>query len=257
MRKFALIAAAAVAGLASASVSRADFVYQIGTITQEPATVTSQGNVVANPLAGDDIVPLQIKFVAGVVQSNYAVAWNLNMSSTALTPQFFIRTWDAVNDTWDTGDAATAGSNADLANQGNLDSNSLVVNPRGSYLRIGGTSGFNLASSTPSENGTTFTDFQSLTGISVDEANSNQTSLGNSYPTNRSGTQVSTSFVTIGQAIVPHGQEVTFAGTVFSDLPTDTAGIPFTVSNVAVPEPASLGVIGILSAGLLARRRRV
>jgi hypothetical protein len=250
MRKFALLAAAAVAGLASASVSRADFVYQT-TVSPEPATVTSQGTPgVANPFFGDDIVLLQMKSVTGAgVQSNYALSWSISASSIASSPQFFIRTWDAALGTWDQGDAATPGTDADLANQGSADSNGATVNPRGSYIRIGGTSGFNVVPAASSDQTGTYTDLQSLPGFTMTEFSSSQ-------PAGHFGTLISsTVFQTIGEAIVPHGQEVTFSGNVISDLSTDLNGVAFSVS-ANTPEPTSFAVIGIGAAGLLARRRR-
>jgi len=250
MRKFALLAAAAVAGLASASVSRADFVYQT-TVSPEPATVTSQGTPgVANPFFGDDIVLLQMKYVSGTVQSNYALSWSISESSSASSPQFFIRTWDAALGTWDQGDNVTPGTDADLANQGSADTlGDGAVNPRGSYIRIGGITGFNVVPAGSSDQSGTFTDLQSLPGFTMTEFSSSQ-------PAGHDGTLVSTSFTTIGEAIVPHGQEVTFSGNVISDLPTDLNGVAFSVSANAVPEPASFALIGIGAAGLLARRRR-
>src|SRR5665213_718035 len=90
MRKFALLAA--VAGLAAlGSAAHADFIYRIN-----PVVGTGVGG-----FAGDDIVQLQIQGVPGTAQSTNVTAYQVTMSSTVASPQFFIRTWSSTEGFYD------------------------------------------------------------------------------------------------------------------------------------------------------------
>jgi len=245
MRKIALLAA--VAGVvAVGSMAHADFVYSILPITQISGTGT--------PLDGDDVVTLMIQQTGtGTAQvgnvSNYS---GVTLTSTSANPQFFIRTFD-LNGSNSAGNGpaynSTSASNVnpDLGNQAitELDGVTSRPGPSGSYVRLGTNSAsdmakFSLLASTPSESQGTFSDYQALATFSVDG--------GEPAPT---GFNVNTA-KTLAVAVVPHGQEVTFSGTVFA---TSLGSVP-SVFSLSVPEPTSLALAGIGAAGLLARRRR-
>jgi len=235
MRKFALLAAvASVAAFGSAA--HADFIYK---------TVVTQSDVTVGSLTNVDVIQLQIEGVAGTVQSTNIAAASVTESSTASSPQFYIRTWNKSEGAYD--DQGGGNPNADFANQG-----ALVFTTGGaargtnlSYANFGSASNFVFASSTPDESATTYTDFQSVPGFNVQWGNNGPAAVS------------TTAYKILAEAVVPTGQEVTFSGNVISDLPADTQGIAFSLSaNTPTPEPTSFAVIGIGAAGLLTRRRR-
>ena len=233
MRKFALVAAAALMAAAGSAV-KADFVFQ-----------TIRTPVTTGIFAGDEQVVLQIEQGSGTAATGNIISTVTSLSSIAAQPKFFIRTWNAAGGGWDTGDNVTPGSNADFGNQGTLSVD--TTTPRtpagvGSNVKLIGATNTVLAT-TPSETATTYTDGQAVSGFSVTDGIGGTT-----------GAAVTT-FKTIATAIVPVGQEVTFSGTASAAGGTapDQA---FVVQDPTVPEPASLAFAGIGGLGLLARRRR-
>jgi len=244
MRKYALLAAAA--GLAvSGSLARADFVFTTTRTTDATGT-----------FAGDDRVTLTVAQTGtGTAQTGTLISFNLTESSTASSPKFFIRTMNlsAINGTSGSPPAwASAGpnTNADFADQGEQDDlggTSRPGNP-GSALRLGaGTNtlvgSVSVLSTNPAESGT-FADTQSVPTFNV------QAGEGGT-----NGINPGIGGRTLGVAVVPAGQPVTFAGIV-SSFGGTAKDLQINITNPAVPEPASFSLLGIGAAGLLARRRR-
>jgi len=239
MRKFALVAAAALMAAAGSAV-KADFVFQT-------VRTTISGGI----FNGDDQVVLQVKNGTGTAQTGNIISTLMTLSSTATSPQFFIRTWDKANGSWDTGDVTTPGSNADFGNEGYTGSDFSTVRPGpvGSsiFFQLSGALGTTQTSSvlgatTPSETASTYTDGQAVSGFTANVG------IGGTNGSNDAA------FHTLAVAIVPSGQEVTFSGQVSSATGT-SPNVQMSVSDPTVPEPASLAVFG-LGFGLLARRRR-
>jgi hypothetical protein len=233
MRKYAVLAAAATMALAG-TMAHADFVTQ-----------TTRSAITTGVFAGDELVTLQVEQAAGTLQSGTLIEAIVSLSSTTPQPQFFIRTWSAAGNGWDTGDNATPGSNADFGNTGVLSQDAST--PRtpagvGSNVKFAGASNTLLAT-TPSETATTYTDKQSVAGFTVTDGIGGTTG------------GAATTFKTLAQAVVPVGQQVTFAGTLFAHDGTAPT-TQFAISDPAVPEPASLAVIGFGAVGVLSRRRR-
>jgi len=245
MRKIALLAAAVAGVTGMGSAANADFIYRINPVV----------GVGTGSFTGDSIYTLQIQGVATTTsQSTNAVAYQVTITS----PTLFIRTWSSSEGFYD--DVTPANNtDADLGNQGTVvisDQSSARPGQAGTSVRLGGTNGYVLASSTPSETSATFTDYGSIANsVSVSAANS--TTNGNPL---LSGFGVSTNpavWTNIATAVVPTGTttpSITFTGKVISTLPTDTQGVSFSLSTT--PEPTSLAALGLGVTGLLARRRR-
>lgn len=234
MRKFALLAAAA-AALVGGSVAKADFVLN-----------TTRAPIVGGPFDGKDRVVLTLAMDSGTAQQGNLIAYTVQLSSTQASPQFFIRTWDPSDNVYNTGSDPTnfpgANNKADFGNQGlSTELGTARGNP-GSFVRYGldtQASQFTLLSSTPAENSTSYTDLQSVPGFSVSAGEGGTSGIA------VTGTR------TLAAAVVPANQPVTFTVTANAFV-GGVAAVP--VTNA--PEPASLSLVGIGAAGLLARRRR-
>jgi len=117
--------------------------------------------------------------------------------------------------------------------------------PTGSFMRVGSATSFSLGSAAPDPN-----DDNNYKPPAPGATSFNIQGFPSSPPV------ASTNAVPFAVAVVPTGAPVTITGFIAGDLGTPS-GEPVNVTNgTGVPEPASLGLLGIGSLGLLARRRR-
>lgn len=244
MRKYALLAAAA--GLAlTGSIARADFQFQH---SRNNGTNTP---IASGMFAGDDVIELDVKNDGTNNTGTTLLAATVTLSENAATGKngvFFIRTFDQ--------DGSGNVDDNDVSNQGGTAAPNF-----GTYARFGNTSQWTLAGSMPDNassddpNGPhgkdqpnypasgKYTDSQSMAGPITVIGGANLTTGGLNDATMKP----------LAFAVVPHGQEVTFDVNVAGSVgPSDTASI-----IDAIPEPATLGLLGLGTIGLLARRRRV
>jgi len=226
MRKYAVLAAAA--GLALTGLAKADFI------------VTNTKSAGTGIFAGDDVYTWKVqndgtKLTAGTTK---LLALDVTMSSPD-GGKFFIRTFDS------TGGNESTPTDADLANQGGN-------SPAGSFVRAGSATGFTIVATNPNYQGpdsgnavhnpTPYSDGQALDSFQV---------VGS--PGLTTGGVSAVNPITFAQSVVPAGQKVHLAG-LFGAETGDPQ--PFTADNVAVPEPASLGLLSLGLGGLMVRRRR-
>jgi len=252
MRKFALVAAAALMAAAS-SAAKADFVFSTTRTTITAANIGSFNGSAGSPLIGDDLVVLSVINGAGTAQTGNVISSVVTESSVASSPQFFIRTYDPTSGAAKTYNVTTPSNNTaaafgDEGTLGNGGRNSFRPDMDASFSAFGYSvnngppTSDNVLSSLPTENPPTYADYQGVPNFTV------TTGIGGT-----SGISDAT-LTELAQAVVPAGQPVTFSGTLSSFGGTaDNAA--FSITN-PVPEPASLAVVGFGAAGLLARRRR-
>lgn len=240
MRKYALLAAAAGLALAG-NVARADFKFQHN---RNNGTNTP---IASGMFAGDDVVELDVQNDGTNGTGTTLLAATVTFSSTDSNGVFFIRTFDQ--------DGSGMNNDMDVSNQ-----NGAAAPAFGTYARFGNTSQWTLAGSMPDNassddpNGPhgvgqpnypksgMYTDGQSLAGPLTVIGGANLTTGGLNDATMKP----------LAFAVVPHGQEVTFDVNVAGSI-----GAAGTASIVdAVPEPTTLGLLGLGTIGLLARRRR-
>lgn len=222
MRKYAVLAAAA--GLALTGVAKADFII---TSTRAPGT---------GQFVGDDVVTFNVQNdgLGGQVGTTKLLAADVTVSSKDPNPKFFIHTFDQ--------DGSGINDDADL---------SAIGSTGGSFVRFGSAAGWTVVSTTPPlnspddsvtiKNTTPYSDGQSLPQFEVAGA-SNLTGGGTSDATPKA----------LAVAVVPAGQQVHLSGSLGAE---NGPKFDFTADN-PVPEPASLGLIGLGAVGLIRRRRR-
>lgn len=206
MKKYALAAAVAAVALGGSAV-KADFQYNLIYNNNVPAF---------GAFPGGDSWTLQVKNDgANGTGSNLALAsvtaLSLNSNGTAnQSGVFYIRTWNGTS--YDTVTSAN-NNQADFMNQGVTGR----PGPSLSYVNFGTTAA---GGTYPAENSTTYTDLQSVpwmsnttvpnfaTGTQGYGGNFNVT-LSTAGASSNAGV-ADTNFTTLAQAVVPHGQQVTF-----------------------------------------------